>query len=105
VRHDRIHERLASSSSAIRLEDEHVAEPRKRRAIRHHARERDLRRALTRIALEDGETEGPLDGAIHDISWDARRPVRLIVKKTPHEVAIHVSRVARNDVLPHAPRV
>jgi hypothetical protein len=27
------------------------------------------------------------------------------VKKTPHEVAIHVSRVARNDVLPHAPRV
>src|SRR5207253_3044386 len=82
-----------------------VAEPCKRRAIRHHARERHLRRALSRVAFEDREADRSVDRTIHDVARDAWSPVRLVVKETPHEVAVDVSRVARNDVVPHARRV
>src|SRR5439155_3548737 len=104
MRHDRIHERLAGSSSAMRLENKDVAEPCKRRAIRHYARERDLRRASSRVAFEDRDADRSIDRTIHDVARDTCGPVRLVVKETPYEVAVDVSRVARNDVLPHARR-
>src|SRR6184192_710674 len=105
VRHDRIHERLPGSHPAVRLENEDVAQPAERRAIRHHARESDLRCTSSRVAVEDREAERSVDSAIHHVPRHACGPVRLVVKEAPHEVAVDVSRVARNDVLPHARRV
>src|SRR5438552_7347135 len=105
MRHDRVHERRARSLSAMRLENKDVAEPRKRRAIRHEACERHLWRASSGVSFEDGKADRSVYRSIHDVARDARGPVRLVVKKTPHEVAVDVSRVARDDVLPHARRV
>src|SRR5207253_4941257 len=52
VRHYRVHELLADALAAMLREDEDVAEPRERRPIRHHPRERHLPTVAIGIALE-----------------------------------------------------
>ena len=84
-------------------EYEDVAEPRKCRSIGHNPRESHLRSAAIGVAVERGEADRSVDRAIHDVARDPRRPVRLVVKETRNEIAVDVSRIARDDVLPHAP--
>ena len=87
------------------FDHEHVADPREGRAIGDDARERDLRAAAVRIAGEGREADGSIDRSFQHVARDSRCPVRSVMKETPHEIAIDVSRLARNDVLTHVRRV
>ncbi len=84
---------------------EDVAEPCERRLVGHHTREGDLRCAAIGVAGERGKADRSVDRALYDVARDPCRPVRLVVKETPYEIAVDVSRIARNDVLAHARRV
>ena len=83
----------------------YITDPAERRAIGDDARERHLRRAPCRIAVEHREAKRSIDRAVHDVARYARGPIRFVVEEPPHEIAIDVSRIARNDVLFHARRV
>ena len=86
-------------------EDEDVAEPSECRLIGHHPREGDLRRATVGVAVERRKADRLVDGTIHDVAGNPRRPVRLVMKEPPDQIAIDVSRVARYDALIHVARV
>ena len=105
VRHHRVEELPAHAFPSMLRHYEHVAEPREGRAIGDHSRERYLRGAAFRVAGERRETDGSIDRSFQHIAWHTGRPVRIVVKETPHEVAVDVPRFARNDVLPHVRRV
>jgi hypothetical protein len=104
VRHHRVHQESRDAVPAMLGQDEHVAEPGECRAIGHHPREPDLD-AVYGVSRERAEADGTLDGALDDVSRHALGPVRLIVKKPPHQIAIDVLSIARNRVLGHRSRV
>src|SRR5687767_8599558 len=52
VRHHRAHQLLPDSAAAVRGQDEHIHEVRKRRAVGHDARESDLLVTLVRAEAE-----------------------------------------------------
>ena len=81
---------------------EHVAEPCERRFVGDDARERGLRRARVWIAGERGEADRSVDRAVDDVTRHPERPVRIVVKEPPYEVAIDVSRLRRDDVFRHS---
>ena len=102
MRHHGIHELLADAFAAMLRNYEDVAEPRKCRSIGHDTCEGHLWRAPIGVAGERGKADRSVDRALYDVARDPRRPVRLVVKETPHEFAVNVSRIGRDDVLPHA---
>lgn len=87
------------------LHHEYIAEPRECRAIGHDARKRNLRGAAVGVAGEGREADGSVDGPIDNIARHSDGPVRIVVKETPDQIAIDVSGLTRDDVLPHVRRV
>jgi len=63
---------------------------------------RDLRRAAVGITVECRKADRSIDRALHDVARDSDGPVRVVVKETPHEIAVNVPRIAGNDVLSHS---
>jgi hypothetical protein len=101
MRHHGVHELPCDAFSPMVRQYEDVAEPRERRAIGHHSSECDLPRATIGVAVERRKADRPVYRPFDDVARNARRPVRLVVKKPPHELAVDVFRIARDDVRTH----
>src|SRR3712207_4284090 len=73
VREDDLHQPLRQPAPAVRLQDEHVRQPREGRVVRHDAREADQL-----FALINPERQRVLDRAAHDVERAPLSPVTIL---------------------------